>query len=108
MKTFQDLEFKPHQVADGLIGRMEFDNNYGVSVVRFKMPNTNNMDDMIIGICNPGSEYGSYTDNETEWEVAILKNGSICYDTHITDDVIGHCSEDRVTEIMQKVQELEK
>jgi hypothetical protein len=93
LKTFKDLTFKPHSVGDGLMARLNFKNGYGVSVVRFKIPYLLR-------------EYGSYTDNENEWEVAILKDDDICYDTPITSDVLGHQTEDDVTEIMKQVQTL--
>lgn len=57
MKTFKDLEFKPHTTGEGLHGLLFFPNGYGISVVRFKLSH---------------GRYGSYTDNENEWEVAIL------------------------------------
>lgn len=84
MKTFSDLIFKPHPTA-----KMFFDNGYGVSVVRFN---------------------GSYTSNDSEWELAVLfgtpDNWEITYNTSITDDVIGHLSDIEVTEIMKQVQQL--
>lgn len=95
MKSFSDLQFKPHANFTGLMSSIFFDNGYGVSVVRFEI--------------SPG-HYGSYTSNENEWELAVLKgnkdNNHICYDTEITDDVLRHLSEDEVTEVMQKVQSL--
>lgn len=94
MKTFKDLVFKSHPNMSGLQAVMIFDNGYGVSVVRFELPS--------------GFGYGSYTDNEDEWEVAIIKgtedDSDICYDTPITDDVLGHLLETHVTDIMEKVQ----
>lgn len=95
MKTFNDLEFKGHRTGNGKQALMFFPNGYGVSVVRF-----------MIGSIG----YGSYTDNESEWELAVLKgteeDWDLCYDTNITDDVIGHLTDDGVTDIMHKVQSL--
>jgi hypothetical protein len=85
MKTFKDLEFKPHTIGNGLHAKMNFENNYGVSVVKFN---------------------GSYGYDDDLWEVAILYNGSLTYNTHITDDVLGYQTEDDVTNIMKQVQEL--
>ena len=34
MKTFEDLNFEPHPLGDGVICRVHFENGYGVSVVR--------------------------------------------------------------------------
>jgi len=94
MKTFKDIDFQPHSVGDGLSGKIFFDNGYGVSVVRFKI----------------NDRYSSYTNNEDEWELAILfgneKEWELTYNTPITNDVIGWISEDEVTDIMRQVQEL--
>lgn len=81
MKTFKDLEFKPH--TNGLQAVMYFDNDYGVSVIR---------------------SYGSYGNERGLWEVAILYKGEICYNTSLTDDVLGHQTEQDVTDVMIKVQ----
>lgn len=95
MKTFKDLKFEPHNVGNGLMARMLFDNGYGVSVVRFSI----------------GAFGGSYTDGD-EWEVAVVKKtedgSTLCYDTPITQDVIGHQTDAEVTDIMRQVQELEE
>lgn len=87
MKTFEDLEFKEHSTPFyfSTHARMDFENGYGVSVIT-------------------GS--GAYGSGSHPYEVAVMLNGSLCYDTPITDDVIGHNDETMVTEIMKKVQEL--
>ena len=103
MKQFKDLEFGDHPSGDGLMGRMNFDNGYGVSVVRFKLS-----DDPFVRMFAENSEYGSYTDNENEWEVAILKDNDLCYTTDITSDVLGHQSESDIDEIMTKLQNMEE
>lgn len=94
MKQFKDLQFKSHQTGEGVQSVMMFENGYGVSVVRFKVMGT----------------FGSYTSNEGEWELAVLQGNenewSLTYDTPITDDVMGHLSEQEVTDIMKQVQEL--
>jgi hypothetical protein len=60
---------------------------------------------------NPISEsFGSYTSNDSEWEVAVIVGNKdewhLCYDTGITDDVIGHLTEGEVDWVMLQVQEL--
>ncbi|MBL4809052.1 MAG: hypothetical protein JKY43_03215 [Phycisphaerales bacterium] len=85
MKTFKDLEFKPHSIGNGLQVVMNFDNNYGVSVVKFN---------------------GSYGFNSDLWEVAILYKEALTYNTDITDDVLGYQTDQDVTDIMKKVQML--
>lgn len=86
MKAFKDLEFKTHIYYPHFDkhARMDFDNGYGISVI-----NGNH----------------AYCGVDT-FEVAVFKDGELCYDTHITDDTIGYCTEDDVTRIMKKIQEL--
>jgi hypothetical protein len=87
MKTFKDLVFKTHPVFNnGTAAKLDFPNGYSVSVV---------------------TGDGAYQ-NEGEYEVAVLKDNKLSYDTHITDDVLGWQSEDEVTEIMKQIQELPK
>ncbi len=85
MKTFKDLEFKPHPMGAGIQARMDFENGYGVSVIQ--------------------TPY-SYTSGPSEYELAVFHNGSLCYDTPVTNDVEGHLSADEVSELMKQVQEL--
>jgi hypothetical protein len=106
LKTFKDIKFKPHTTGEGLMGKIFFHNGYGISVVRFKMPS---MPSTALIFRSEGT-YGSYTSNETEWEIAVLKgdkkDAEITYDTPITDDVIGYLTETEVTDIMKQIQEL--
>ena len=94
MKTFDDLKFEPHPVGQGKMARLFFDNGYGISVVRFK----------IMG------GFGSYTNNDHEWEVAVLYGNEnewdLSYDTHITDVVRGRLTSSEVTHVMEQIQEL--
>ena len=85
MKTFNDLDFNPMEMGLGIIARINFDNGYGASVVK--------------------SMY-SYGGNQELYELAIIKNSDICYDTPITDDVIGYLTEDDVTKYLGQIQEL--
>jgi len=84
MKTFKDLEFKRHSIGKDWKSRMDFDNGYGVSVVKFN------------GSCG----YPNL------WEVAVMYEGSLTYNTDITDDVIGLQTDQDVTDVMKKVQAL--
>lgn len=63
----------------------KFDNGYGASVV---------------------SHYGSYGGEIGLFEVAVLKGDDICYDTNITNDVIGWCDFDKVAEILERIKNL--
>lgn len=86
-KTFDDLEFKPHPYAGGVVSRIMFDNGYGASVVSIEI--------------SYGSKKGLY-------ELAVLdKDGKLTYDTPITDDdVVGYLSPEQVTEILIQIQDL--
>jgi hypothetical protein len=87
-KVFNDLEFEPHPMGVGIRAIMQFGNGYGVSVVR--TPYT-------------------YGGDKDLYEVAVIDfNGNLCYDTPVTDDVIGYLRPEDVTDVMDKVQELPK
>ncbi len=86
LKTFDDIEFKPHPLGNGIQGVITFDNGYGSSV-----------------ICH---NY-SYGGNDGLYELAVLdKDGKLTYDTPITDDVMGYLTPDDVTEILIQIQDL--
>jgi hypothetical protein len=89
MKTFEDLEFEQLNDSPYMVGkksRMQFDNGYGVSVV---------------------SHTHSYGGRSGLYEVAVLdKDGLLTYETSVTNDVIGHLTEEDVTNVMKQVQEL--
>jgi hypothetical protein len=92
---FADLEFKAHKFEDGIHAKHEFDNGYGVSVLRF---NITLLDGKVV--------QGSYGSLEGLYEVAVTKGGKPCYDTSISGGVIGHCDEAEVEDIMEKVSKL--
>ncbi len=90
MKTFADLEFEERRLIGlglGQQARLDFPNGYGVSV---------------------GSGEFYYTNMNQPYEVAVMKDGQLCYDTPITDDVVGYQTEEDVTDIMRRVAELVK
>lgn len=64
-----------------------FSNGYGASVIRNSY--------------SYGHEYGLY-------ELAVLKDGRLCYDTPITSNVIGYLTADEVAEHLQRIEELPK
>jgi hypothetical protein len=75
---------KPYIIGEQYL--YEFENGYGASVV-----------------CN-NSSYGG---NAGLWELAVLgKDGDLCYDTEITDDVLGYLSEDDVEKTLKDISEL--
>lgn len=81
MKVFQDLDFNPHPIIDTMqIARLEFPNGWGVSVA--KKP-------------------------ETDYELAILKNGKLEYHNPISNESVIHdLNEEGVTSLMLEVQNL--
>lgn len=91
MKTFTDLKFEAYSKMSmpNFIGhkqaKLAFENGYEVSVLFGNMFYSNGID---------------------TYEVAILLDGNLCYNTGITDDVIGYITADEVTDIMKKVQAL--
>jgi hypothetical protein len=95
MVTFEDIKFNPHPIGNGVQGKLFFPGGYGISVTRFKVPSP---------ISKDFFRYGSYTSNENEWEVAILKGDEndwdICYDTHFTSDVLGYQTKEDINKII--------
>jgi len=74
----QELDWKPHRA--GFIAQGNYENGYGISIL---------------------PEYDG-----CHYEVAILKNGKICYDTPITNDVLRFVDVDGVHQIILKVKNL--
>ena len=94
---FSDLQFGPHGSfpESGIAARQFFPNGYGASVVRFTSP---------FGF---GGSYGS---NEGLYELAVLKgtedDWNICYDTHITEDVLGYQTEEQIESVLNEIEKL--
>jgi len=83
---FEDLEFKPMLNYDnGIFVRVEFPNGYGASII--KSPH-------------------SYSGYQDLYELAVLYDNMICYDTEITDDVLGYQTEEDINRIIKHVQRL--
>ena len=70
---------------DGVSLEFTFANGYGASVI--KGPHT-------------------YGGKNGLWELAVLKESSLCYTTHITDDVLGHLSWEDVENTLDEIQKL--
>jgi len=87
--NFSDLNFQPHPVAGGVQAKHFFDNGYGISVVKFK---------------------GSYGYEQGLYESAVLKgteeNWHICYDSVITDDVLGYQTEEEVEVLLYEIENI--
>ena len=86
---FTDLNFEPHPNWDGVQAKHFFDNGYGVSVIKASH---------------------SYGGSEGLYEIAVLKGfedeWEICYDTPITDDVMGYLTKEDVETIVNQVESL--
>jgi len=113
-------DVRDHLVAEGQQRVYRYDNGYGASVVRFKMPTSildarswitklsKYIEDPLGNI-----KYGSYTNNEREWELAVVKfthptenHWELDYTTPITDDVVGHLKKRQVEKILRQIKEL--
>jgi hypothetical protein len=81
MVTFDDLQFVPHPLG-GTRARWEFDNGYGISVVHGPL---------------------FYCDEDT-FEVAILKDDRITYDTPLTNDVLGYQTSEDINNILKELE----
>jgi len=88
--TFNDLKFNSTQINSGIQAIVKFKNNYGASVVKH--------------------EY-SYGGKQGLYELAVIQydesgDWDICYDTPITDDVLGYLTEDDVTDYLIQIEQL--
>lgn len=84
MKT-QEINFKelPSNECNGGIQYIfTAPNGYGASIVKHSF---------------------SYGGKSGLWELAVLLGDAICYDTPITDDVLGYLSEEDVNETLIKI-----
>ena len=72
----------------GLI--VEFDNGYGASIV-----------------CHDRSYGGPFKIGESNlYELAVLHDGHLCYDTPITDDVLGWQTIEEINETLKEIEKL--
>lgn len=85
MKTFKDLLFEPHPIGmGGILARENFDNGFGVTVV--KTPFT-------------------YGGDKGLFELAVWKDGEIHYDNEVAKgDVVGYLREEDVSDAMLVIQ----
>lgn len=87
MQTFKELTFEPFN--DGIQAKIFFDNGYGASIVKHPF--------------SYGNEAGLY-------ELAVLSGDEeswhLEYGTKITDDVLGHQSEEDISELLSRISKL--
>jgi hypothetical protein len=70
---------------EGIQKVYQFPNGYGASVIKHR---------------------GSYGYKKGLWELAVLHEGELCYDTEITNDVIGHLNDPEVDNILGQIERL--
>ena len=75
-----------NKVHDGVQYEYTFPNGYGASVIKHSY---------------------SYGGKDGKWELAILKDDELCYDTSITNDVLGHLTTGEVNVILDKIRDLD-
>ena len=87
MSAFKTLT--SNQINGGIQYLAFYPNGYGASIVQHNF---------------------SYGHKQGLWELAVIKgkeaDWNICYDTHITYDVLGHLSEAEVEETLVSIQAL--
>ena len=77
---------KKVKIHDGHGYVYKFDNGFGASVVKHS---------------------GSYGGNQGLYEIAVLDSkGDLCYDTPITDDVIGYANEEKIKDTLDRIKSL--
>jgi len=94
MKKF-DNEVHECNPTTGFLGNKEqyiykFPNNYGASVIR---------------------GYGTFGSKEGLFELAVLRwkgnTSELCYETEITDDVLGYLNDEEVAKTLDEIKQLE-
>lgn len=90
MKEYKDFQahnglYEHKQRHNGEQWWFKFDNGYGASVITGR-----------IACCN----------DEKPYELAVLHHGELCYDTPITDDVIGYLTNDEVFDLLDRIEQL--
>lgn len=81
---FEDLQFKKKVFGlPGIQAIVRFPNGYGASVIR-----------------------GPYTYGGTEglYELGVLHDGKLCYDSGLTSDVFGNLAPCQVTELLEQIE----
>ena len=81
-KSFRDLVLRRTSKHDSTLrARLTFDNNYGISMVR---------DNLL----------------KNRYEIAVLHNNELCFNTSITSDTVKGLTGREVTKLMEKIQKL--
>jgi hypothetical protein len=82
---FEDLVFVDHRSGMGKQARVDFPNGYGASIV---------------------SGEWFYTRRDAPYELAVFHGDHLCYDTPLTNDVLGYLTKEDVSGYLKKIEEL--
>ena len=82
-----NAEVETRPIHGGIQHAYQFPNGYGASVVRHSF---------------------SYGGSLGLWELAVIHNGELCYDTPITNDVLGNLSWDEAMELVKEIGKFKK
>lgn len=90
MEEYKDFKvhnglYKHYRYHNGEQWEFKFNNGYGASVI-----------DGGNAYCNKAQPY----------ELAVLEQGELCYDTPIADDVIGYLTSDEVYDLLDRIEQL--
>jgi hypothetical protein len=91
-----------------------FPNGYGASVIRIKAtPSLSPFSSLFGEIEGEKGSYLTYTRNENEWEVAVIKfkgekntDWEVWHDAPFSDDDLIYLTEDKVEKILQRIKKL--
>jgi len=85
VENFREYLKDTNYVNGGVQHKYSFPNGYGASVVRHDF---------------------SYGGQQGLWELAVLNGEELCYNSGITEDVIGHLAWKNVEEFLSKIKQL--
>lgn len=81
-----ELDHQSHPAGIGTQVVIKFQNGYGASVVSGPL---------------------FYSNSRTPWEIAVLNpDGSIAYDTSVTNDVCGYLTDEEANKILAQIEAL--
>ena len=107
-KVIKPYKEQRHLTGNGIQKLYKFSNGWGASVVRFTIGIPG-----LLRTASNGEEYGSYTRNEDEWELAVIKwdkdDYELDYDNPVADgDVVGYLSGDEVEKLLKRISKFKR
>lgn len=76
------LTFEPRATVGGQRAVVNYDNGYQASVI---------------------TGGWAYSTEDEPYEIAVMCNYDLCYDTHITNDILGYLTEEAANEVLQQI-----